>query len=266
MRKISDSDKKYLLGLKPEDINFDLLISLLGDKEKKQGDKRSVFLSKLKQSDMIELTANEYFNKTKVTTNVGLFIYNKFIVEPHFKEVLGYVNYVIDNNGLKKLEGELASALLNDKITQDMFVEYLDKTQWLSMKLHSVLSGSFTMNTIKPSPKVMAERDKLFKDNKEKLDNKDLIVAVNIEKQVTKSAYDQLQNDPGLNLYKSGARGTFDNNFKNICVMKGPVFNPVNNDYDIVKNNFIEGINKEDIAVHGNLIVTGSYPKSFGTL
>jgi hypothetical protein len=201
--------------------------------------------------DTFTLEANEYFNKSKVETTVGLFIYNKFIIEPKLRSVVPYVNVPIDSSQLKKIETYISKALLTDRIKQPDYVEYLDRTQWLSMKLHSVLSGSFTLNTLKPNSKVIAQRDKLFKDNKEALDKNDVTVGVKIEKELLELAKETLKDDPGLDLYKSGARGTFGNNFKNISIMRGPVFDPTNNRFDMVKSNFIEGMRKEEIATYG---------------
>ena len=122
------------------------------------------------------------------------------------------------------------------------------------------------MNTLKPSPKVMAQRDKLFRDNKEALDRNDLITGVKIEKELTDLAYETLKNDPGMDLYKSGARGTFKNNFKNISIMRGPVYDPTTNKFNMVKSNFVEGMRKDEIATYGTTVITGSYPRFWGII
>jgi hypothetical protein len=263
MAKLPDNEKAYLLKLKPQDITFDLLVDLFGDSYDAATRKEKP--SRIRTDDEFVLEANEYINKTKVTTNAGLFIYNKLIVERDLAHVLGYVNEAINSGQLGKIEDKLSKALLNDKLTSEAMASYLNRTQWLSKQFHSVVSGSFTMNTLKPLPSVMKERDKLIKENKAKLDSGDVITSVKIEKQLLKMADEQLKNDPGLDLYKSGARGSFGNNFKTISVMKGPIFNPTTGSYDIIESNFMEGIRKEDIPAYGNAIITGAYPKAIGT-
>ena len=265
MGKLPDHEKKFLLGLKPEDITFELLLELFADKSKVVNGKVQVIPSRIKTSDEFVLEKGEYFNTEKVTTNAGLFIYNKLIVERELQKVLGYVNEPINSSVLGKIEEKLSKALLNDEITVDAMVNYLNRTQWLSKQFHSVISGSFTMNTLKPSPKVMKLRNKLLKENADKIAEGDVITAIKIEKELLKAADEELSDDPGLDLYKSGARGSFGNNFKNISVMKGPVFNPTTGEFDIVTSNFMEGIRKEELPVYGNAIITGAYPKAIGT-
>jgi hypothetical protein len=263
--KLPENEKKYLLSLKPEDITFDLLVDLFGDKSKVEKGKVKVVPSRIKTSDEFVLEKGEYINSERVTTNAGLFIYNKLIVERELKDVLGYVNVTINSGQLGAIEDKLSKALLNDDIAVEAMSSYLNRTQWLSMQFHSVISGSFTMGTLKPLPGVMKQRNQMLKDNREKLDKGDVVAAAKIEKDLLKVAEEELKHDHGLDLYKSGARGSFGNNFKTISVMKGPVFNPSTGEFDIIESNFMEGIRKEDIPSFGNSVVTGAYPKAIGT-
>lgn len=264
-RKLSQEDKKYLLSLKREDITFSLLLSLFASRSSVENGKFKTIPPRMKTSDEFDLEPGEYFNTTKITTNAGLFIYNKLIVEEKFQKVLGYINTPLNGTTVNKIEDKLSKALLNDVIDVQSMVDYLNRTQWLAMQFHSVVSGSFTMDTLKPNPKVIKKRDELLKKNRDKIKNRDVITAVKIEKELLDEASKELADDHGLDLYKSGARGSFDNNFKNISVMKGPVFNPSTGEFDIVETNLMEGIKKEDIPVYANAIITGAYPKAIGT-
>lgn len=264
-RKLPDSEKKYLLSLKPEDVTFDVLIELFADRAKVINGKAKEIKSRMATNDVFILEKGEYFNKEKVETTAGSFIYNKIIVEPHLSHVLGYVNEVINGNVLNSIEGKLSDALMNDHITPDHMVDYLNRTQWLAMQFHTVISGSFTMKSLKPIPSVIKARDKMLKENREKIDKGDVTAISNIEKELLSLAKKELAGDHGLDLYDSGARGSFGNNFKNISVMKGPVFNPTTGKFDIVESNLMEGIRKEELAVYGNSVVTGAYPKAIGT-
>jgi len=266
MGMINQKDKEYILSLKPEDITFELLLNLFGDSIKKDNNgKVSVINSRFKTWDEFDLKPNEYFNKEKVTTNIGLFIYNKYIIERNLVNILGYVNKTIDKKVLSEIENKLSKALLNDKISVDIMVNYLNDIQWLAQQFHIVISGSYTMKLFKPIPKVIDLKNKLIKENKEKLKQGDIITAVKIEKELIQLAEEELKDDTGYELYKSGARGTFSNNYKNTNIMKGPVYNPSTGEFDFVENCLMEGIKKEDLAVYGNAIITGAYPKAIGT-
>jgi len=264
MAKLSEANKLYLLSLNPDDITFDLLLELFAHTTKKDKDNKvSVVKGRMNITDEFELKPNEYFNKVKVRTTAGQFIYNKLIIETELSEVLGYISDPLNSKRLKELEDVLSKALLTDKITVETMVNYLNKVQWLALQFHSVISGSFTMNTLKPNKVVTARRNKLLKDNAEKIKNGDVITAVNIEKELLKVAQEELKNDHGMDLYKSGARGSFGNNFKNISVIKGPVFNPSKGVFDIVTSNLMEGIQKNELTSAGNSIISGAYPKIY---
>ncbi len=262
MAVLSNDMKKYLMDIKPEDITLTLFTDLFADTATRDG---KVKPSKIKTTDEFVLEKGEYTNNEKIRTNAGLFIYNKFLFEKELHKVVGYINDPVDGSKLGEIETKLATALRRDDITPEVFVKYLNDLQWLANTMHTVICGSFTMSSLKPNKAVIDQREKLIKENKEKLEAGDASVAVKIENQLLDTATKQLGDDPGLYLYASKARGSFGNNYKNISVMKGPVFNPETGKFDIVRTNFMEGISKEDIPVYGNTVITGSYPKAIGT-
>lgn len=265
MGVLNESDKKYFLSLTPNDIDAKFIINNFADRTKRENGKFVVIPSKYKTSDTFVLEKNEYTNTEKITTNVGLFIINKFLFEENLTKVLGYINTPITSKVLSGVDDKLSNALLNDKITVDQMVTYLNKLQWISKQFNSVFSSSFTMKTLKPVPSVMKLKDKLMKENKDAIEKGDVVTAVKIETEVKKAARQELEGDPGMELYDSGARGSFDNNYKNIALMRGPVYNPTEQKWDIVDSNFMNGINKQDIPSYGNAVVGGAYPKAVGT-
>ena len=265
MGALSAEYKKMLLNMKPSDINAKFIDDYLTDKCEVKDGKVKEIPSKIKTYDEFTLKAGEYFNKTDIKTNVGLFIYNKFIIEEDFSEVVGYVNDPITSKVHGSIESKLSNALLNDVITTDKFVKYLNKIQWLGMTFNTVFSNSFTMKTLKPLPSVMKEKARLIKENEADLKAGNVTNAAKIEKQLVEMAKKELKNDPGMTLYESGARGKFENNYKNNSIMKGPVKNPNTNSWDFVGTNFMEGIDKVDIPSYGNSVVMGAYPKAVGT-
>lgn len=267
MSVLTKEQKDFFLNLKVSDITAEFILENFADKSSvdKTSKKFKTIPSKYKTYDTFTLEKGEYFNSEKVTTNLGLFIINKLLIEEDFSEVVGYVNTPINKKVLGEIENKLSKALLNDEITTQQMAKYFDRLQWVSKQFCSVFVGSFTMKTIKPLPKVMTLKNKLLKDNKKAIDDKDVVTAVKIEKELLKEAEKELDGDPGMDMYKSGARGSFDNNYKSIAAMKGPVLNPSTGEYDIVTTNFMDGMAKEDIPSYGNSVVTGQYPKSVGT-
>ena len=225
MRRITAEEKEYLLSLKPEDITYELGMQLFADHVRKVDGKIIQEKSKFEPDDRFVLKAGEYMNDKDIVTTVGSFIFNKFIIEPKFGKLLGYNNNVIDADGLKDLESQLSKLLLDDKITTTDFGDYLDRIQWLGMQFHEPLAASFTMRGLKPVPAVMKRKAELVKENKEAIEKGDIMVMSAIEKELVKLAEREIGDDPAMDLYYSGARGSISNNYKQLSIVKGPVFN-----------------------------------------
>jgi hypothetical protein len=265
MSRISDQDKQYLLSLKPEDITYDLGMQLFADHIEKVDGKLVEVKSRFEPHDTFKLKAGEYINKDDIETTVGSFVFNKFIIEPRFAKLIGYVNDVIDADGLKKLESTLSELLLDDKINTVDFGDYLNRIQWLGMQFHEPLAASFTMRGLKPVPKVIKRREELIKQNAEALEKGDVMVMSAIEKELVELAKQEIGDDPSMDLYYSGARGSISNNYKQLSIVKGPVFNKTIGKYQFIQNSFFEGLRKEDLSAAGTAAVNGQYPKSCGT-
>ena len=265
MARISEQDKQYLLSLKPEDITYELGMQLFADHVKKVDGQVIEVKSRFEPHDYFKLNAGEYINKETIITTVGSFIFNKFIIEPRFAEFMDYNNEVINSDGLKDLENKLSKLLLEDKITTTDFADYLDRIQWLGMQFHEPLAASFTMRGLKPIPKVIKRREELVKQNKEALEKGDVMVMSAIEKELVDLAKAEISDDPSMDLYYSGARGSIPNNYKQLSIVKGPVYNKTIGKYQFIQNSFFEGLRKEDIAAAGTNVINGQYPKSCGT-
>lgn len=265
MRRISEDEKRYLLSLRPEDITYELGMSLFADHVRKVDGKVVEEKSRFEPTDYFQLKAGEYINKTDIETTVGSFIFNKFIIEPLFAEYIDFVNWELTDGGLGKLEGVLSELLLEDKIDTTMFGDYLDRVQWLGMQFHEPLAASFTMRGLKPLDSVIKRRDELIEENKEALEKGDIMTMSAIEKELVDLAKKEIGDDPSMDLYYSGARGSIPNNYKQLSIVKGPVFNKTIGKYQFIKKSFFEGIDKEDLSAAATNVVNGQYPKSCGT-
>lgn len=261
--KLNDADRDYLVSLQPKDISIKLISDLFGDTyDKKTG---KVKPSRFKPTDTLTVKSGECMSKETIQTTAGRVIFNKIIIQPAFGDQFGFINTVINKGGLSKLEETLSQALMDDKITTEQMMTYFDHLQWLGANANHILTPSFTMGTLTPLKNITDERDKLLKQNAEKIEKGDILVAVQIENDLTKKAKEQLKDDPGMDLFNSGARGSFENNYKNTSIMKGASYNPIDGKFEVIGTNFMEGIDKEHMHLQGNAIIAGSYPKAVGT-
>jgi len=255
--------KKQILSMKYTDITRTFLkdnFCKLYDKETKK-----VKNPKYNFNDKVVLEVNELRNKEKLTTTLGRLVFNKFIVADGLEKIFGYINKPIDKKQLKNFEEEISNALLDGRISSEEISRYYDRIQWLSLTMHSVFCGSFTEKTVAPDPSIIKYKDELFKKYADDLKGKDALAAgAKIEKELMTKAKELLKGDPGLDLYDSGARGSY-NNFRDMFVMRGLVWNNVTKKFDMLKNSLGEGIRKDEITSYGSQVISGAYPKAVGT-
>lgn len=273
VRELSEEDKKYFVELKPEDITFSKLVEWFGDtvnmetEDNKENRATNIKKSKYNPTDTLTITHKEYpLVEGTVQTTLGRLIYNKLIVEGvGLFDVLGYVNYVLDDSGNGKVERAVTTALKDDKMTVDQMYKYVDTRDWLGLQLHGVITTSFTPSIVKVPPSVKKLKKELLVKYKDGLAHNDPQVSEKMEKELIAATKEAFKDDIGMDLYVSGARGSIGNNYKNMYLMRGAIKNTVNDSFDVITNSLLDGLEKKSIAPHSNSILAGAYPKAVGT-
>ena len=259
-KTLSQQDKDYFLSLKPDDIDLNLLHDLFTDTYNRKAKK--IQPSKFNTYDEFILTPKDYFVKSEVLTNCGLFIFNKFLFELELQDIVGYVNVPIDKKQLNKINGKLIDALLIDQITSDTYINYLNRLTWLAFTFNTEISTSLTVGVLQENPAIAKEKKRLMEGKyKEAIANNDAAMVAQMEAELVKVAEKELADDPALDLYKSGARGSMDS-YKVSQIMKGPVYNESKHQYEIVTKGLSMGIDKKDVPVLANSMILGQYNKS----
>ena len=266
MATISNEAKQELLALTPHDITFTKMVSLLG-RVKAPGEKLHPTKPRFEPTDTFEITPADYsLVKTAHTTTVGKYIYNRYVIEGSgVQKATGYVDWEITNGGNKKLEDIISKALIDDIINRDQFDAYIVRRDTLGQQLRAVIASSFTPGILKVPSSVIKRRTELVKENEQALKDGDAVVSSHIEKELLELTQKELGDDPGMDLYSSGARGSFSNNFKNNHLFKGAVYNNITNKYDIVTSSYMEGFPKDNLPALANVVIAGSYPSAVGT-
>ena len=264
-RQITEKEKESLLSLKPDDLTFSCLVGLFGDTTTLHTKSLSnISKSKFNVNDKMDLLPSEYFVKEKTTTTVGIFIFNKYIIErADLQDITGYINFPVTEKGLKKIEGMLSKAFIDEKMTIKQWEIYIDYRDNLGMQLNSVITPSFTPATVSTPKSTEDKKNALFKKYDKELSEGNAIVAEKIEKELLKDVEKVLGKDVGMDLYKSGARGDI-GNYKNNNLFKGATMNKTTGKFEILKTSFMDGITKDDLPAFATSVVAGSYPKAVG--
>lgn len=198
-------------------------------------------------------------NKRAFTTTLGLWVFNKSFLEP-VSSITGYINHSIDAVAYDDINKQLSYALMEEKITVDQLKEFIMQSQIL-MTCTAALCPSHTEAMLLFTDKVNKKKADLEKKNRSDIDNANLNTIKKIETELIDYAKDQLKDEESSDMYNSGARSSWDNNFKNMYIMKGPI-RKTDGTYDYIGSSYIEGLKPKDFAKENDSAVGGPYSRS----
>lgn len=207
---------------------------------------------------------NGKLNKQSFTTTVGIYIFNKYFIERDLFDYFHYINKEIDGDMHDYINKEISFLLLEDEISADTLKRFHKKVQKF-MPYVSFLAPTYSDKFLTCTSVINKKKEELIKQNKEAIEAGDEVVAERIEKELLDFAMDYLDGDPSMDSYLSGARGTFDNNFKNMYVMKGAVRDPDPNakqKYKIATSNYMDGIKPEEYVIYANSLAAGPFSRA----
>lgn len=211
---------------------------------------------------------NSKFVKPNSTTTVGVYIFNKFVIEP--LEVFGYINHPIPVSTWEELENSIAKALSAYDITPQQVGEFIDRAQFLlGGPLAQIISPSVSHDIMTLPPKATKLRDKLIAENQEKLAENDPLTSSKIEREVVDLALKEMENNhsTGKEFFDSGAIDPY-NNYRTMMVMKGAIKDNTGESptgYKVITSNYNTGISKEDMPKIADSLVTSSYMSGIAT-
>lgn len=216
-------------------------------------------------TDIVKLMPPEMGVTKPEETTVGRILFYRVIFESSgLNKHIPFINRCIEG-GVGDIEKTITRLLINDDITSETMFKYIDCRDWLGLTLHGAVTASFTPNVVKPHPEVVKLKKELLKKYRAGLDAHDPKTSQIIEEALINKTKELIGDDPGMDLYKSKARGSLGNNYKNTYLFRGAVQRPYDGKYDIIETSLTEGLNKKDIGAHANTIVNGAYPKSCAT-
>jgi hypothetical protein len=258
-KKITGELRDSLLALKEEDITASFIFDLFGEYNG---------VTKCNPYDLIDIPPKSYGpegkqNKNTFTTTVGLWVYNKWIIEKDLFNVFGYINSTRNGDELEEMNQTLSYELMEDRITTEQLKRYLMKTQ-LAMQFVTVLSPNYDQAMLLISKVVSKKKDELLKQYKEEIKNGDTVIAQKIEDELIAYAKETLKDEPSMDIFLSGARSNIKNHFKNLFIWKGAVRDPnpdAKQEFRIATSNYTDGIKREEYALYCNSGIDGAYSR-----
>lgn len=258
-------DIEYLTSLTENDITTSLIMELFGDFMNQQ---------KYNPYDILTIPAGAYGgklpngkdkrNKEPFTTTIGRLIFNKYFIEcePELLDIVGYINDNVSKKTYGKLFDMLGYDVLEGKINIETYKRFCKKTQKF-MPYVSILAPNHSDNMLTITKKINKKKAELIKENKEAFDKGDVIVVDKVSKELLDYARELMKDDPAMDMFLSGAGGSFENNFKNMFIMRGSVQDPdPRKSYNIITSNYVDGVSKEEYSKLANTLAAGPYSRS----
>ena len=258
-RLLTKDETEWLLRLTPEDLTKSFFRNNFAYTKKGS--------PKYLPNDKFVLDKGRYYNKENITTTVGRYLVtNLFLLTPNLIKVMGYQDLVLDGDGKKKIENTMAQLLMEDKIECNDYIEYLNRVQWIGFSLNTLFAPSLSYEITNPLKEVEKRKQEIIKEKRDKLAEGDLVTANNMEKELLSLAKSKVEKMDAYNIYASGARGSFGNNYKNASVMRGPIESITQpGKFFISTTNLVDGIDKAEFPHYCNLLVSGAYQRAVAT-
>lgn len=268
-KTLTPEQKAKLLAIKKEDLTIKSITRYFGYSTNSVGkDKKKAFDIVPPVFDLrspFTLKAGEFTNKKDVETTVGKFLFNKLFVEgSEIEKVVpnGYFNVEVNAKNMKKFSQIVADGCMQGVYgTVPTVSDYLKAYEFWGLCLVTIFSPSYSIETIIPNKQLVKRTQELLSTAR----SHNLADLVNVENTLVSEAREILKGTPGMYMFDSGARGSFENDFKNMQICIGAVENPITGEADFMTSNYMSGIKKEDIPAASNSVVNGEYPKAIST-
>ena len=254
------ADIEYIANITEKDITTSFIMETFGEFETGQ---------RFKSYDIITIPAGSYGpegkkNKKPFTTTVGIYVFNKYFIEQELFDILKYINEPISKKMYGKINSILSEALLEDRITVEQLNHFMMKTQ-KCMPYVSILAPNYTDKMLTCSKVIGKKKAELLEKYKDDIASGNEVVADKMEKELLDFALEYMKDDPSMDMFISGARGSLGNNFKNMFVMKGVIRDPDPNakqKYKVATSNYIDGISPDEYALLANSLAAGPYARA----
>lgn len=246
-----------LLSIKHDEMDAEAIKQLLAFKN--GGD--AIF----DPTDKFILPKNKLYNKEDIETTVGRYIFNMVTLTERTGPHVGYINFPVNGSGMGKIESKMSDLLMNDIISVDDYSDWIDRLQWLGFSISDYINPPLTTDLLTLPDKVKKEKDWILskEENIKRLkQDGDIILAGEIEKHLLDMSKEELKDLPDMDIYDSGSRGSFSNNYKMTAVSRGVVASVSSPDQvNISMASLDEGIPPEERYIYADVLTNASYSR-----
>ena len=262
-RDLTPEEQKAFLTRDIKDYTLDFLTSTFAkcaNSKDRIGNHKTRFVP----SDRMTVPANYFYaNQPAIKTTLGRFIFNKFVLATSgVIEKTKFYETTFIQNEIGKIMEITGIMLVNDVITKDQFDEFVNRIICLGGWLSGMITGTISLGTLKPNPKIEAKKEELLKKYEKEVAAGDKVIIKQIENELVDYAKEVLKDDDmGMMVYNSG-QINFSNNYKNNFIAKGMIYDSIDKKYKFIRSSLSDGINVEEIPNMTNGTVHIEYTKT----
>jgi len=257
-RLLSKDEVIELLSIKQDDITMSLLHDLFAYRKNTN--------PRFAPNDFFYLEKGVLGNSERIKTTTGKYIFNLLVLYPNIIKHTGYFNRALDKGGIGKIQSDLGSLVLQSVLPTEEQAIFIDKMQWLAFGIAKFINASLTHEMLIAPEEVTKRKEELVEKHKEALEKGDLNTVNKIEKELIGLAKGIMQDVPDYQIYASGARGSFGNNYKNTSIMRGAIKNLADpSKVKVSTTSLDEGIPPEELPYYADLLTQASYQRAVGT-
>lgn len=255
----------FIVNITRDDITYDFIMNSFGTfGGKTLANSYDLIKIPAEKFSFIDKKGKTVYNKNEFITTIGIYLFNVLLSSFNFSKFFdGYINKSIDKKQYGKISQTLSYALIEDDISVEDMKQWENTMQWM-MPFEDILSPNHTEKLITCTKAINKKKEELLKKYKDEIDAGNIAVVESIEKELLAYAKEYLGDDPAMDTILSGAGGSFNNNFKNMFVMKGAIRNPDPNakkKYDIVTSSYLDGISADEYPIIAGSGAMGAYSR-----
>ena len=251
-------EPRDLLKLQEEDLGADLFLYLFGyRKEGPRFDPNTQFIIK----------KGEYYSLPDTKTTMGNYLINRCLFTEAIFNEIGYINVKITSGIVEDVIDKGISRGVRERripIKPDL-IRYLDNIQFFGFSINDAFGPSLTHKTVFIPEDIKNYKKQLVKEYDKDIKNGDPIKYVEMQKKLINKTKQVIGNDPGMDLYESGSKASFENNFSKLFLMAGAMQDLEKGGYHISTTAYSEGVKKEEVEHFANSATTSSYASGVGT-
>lgn len=200
--------------------------------------------------------------KTIETTTVGRLILNSFIMCEEYIERFGYINSPMNSSVNAKFHENLSVLLVNNSINYKVYNDIINRIDWLGANLTNHTGLCIDYDSLNMSKSFKEHKNKVYENlKKTNASGSEILKA---EDELIDMATKEKSHTGMYKMIKSGAKGSFTNNYKVLNIGRGIIKNGAG-DLKLISNDLSTGNGSAEYIELSNNSILGTYGRSMKT-